>query len=131
MPFLNGQSLLSPTPTRRYNTASTVGGTDKAPLGADQAMNLLDGRFLLTSAILALSLLIGAIVIAFARRWLEMSRRGAAPANDQLAHFRALYEKGELSREDFQKIRDVLTQQIRHEAGLVKPNSPEPPLEEK
>jgi hypothetical protein len=96
-------------------------------------MNPLDGRFLLTSALLALTLLLGAIVIGFVRRWLEVSQRGSAPANDQLAEFRALYEKGELSREDFQKIREVLTQQIREEAGLVKPKDPPPlpPAEEK
>jgi hypothetical protein len=84
-------------------------------------MNLLDGRFLLTSALLVLALLLGAAIIGFVRRWMEIQRRGATQANDQLAQFRAMHARGELSDEEFRRLREVLASQLRKEAGLEKP----------
>jgi len=73
--------------------------------------------FLLTSGALVLALLIGAVVVSFVRRWREVSGRGLN-ANEQLAHFRALYERGELSEQEFNRLREVLAGQIRKETGL-------------
>jgi len=90
-------------------------------------MNLLDGRFLLTSALLVLSLLLGAAIIAFVRRWLEIERRGQIQANDQLSQYRAMHARGELTDEEFQRLREVLADQLRREVGLEKPSAPSSP----
>lgn len=93
-------------------------GRRKPLLLTDRAMNLLDGRFLLTSALLVLALLLGAAIIGFVRRWMEIQRRGETQANDQLSQYRAMHLRGELSDEEFQRLRDVLAGQLRREAGL-------------
>src|SRR5262245_39963025 len=83
-------------------------------------MNLLafmDTRLLVTSAILAGALLLGAVIIGFVRRWQQMSSRGIT-ANEQLAQYRALYDRGELSEAEFRRLRELLTVQIRKESGL-------------
>lgn len=79
----------------------------------------MDSRLLLTSALLVGALLLGAMVIAVVRRWQQMSGRGGMTANEQLAQFRALYERGELSEAEFRRLRDLLSGQIRHESGLT------------
>jgi hypothetical protein len=90
-------------------------------------MNLLafmDSRLLLYSSLLAGALLLGAVIIGFVRRWQQMSSRGIT-ANEQLAEYRALYDRGELSEEEFRRLRDLLTVQIRKESGL--PTEKPPP----
>jgi hypothetical protein len=59
-------------------------------------------------------LLLGAIVVAVAQRW---RRRQDQPlsASDQLAQFRELYEEGELSEEEFNRLRKLLGGQLRKE----------------
>lgn len=90
-------------------------------------MNLLDTRLLVTSALLVAALLIGAGVIAFVRRWQQMGKRGGMTANEQLAQYRAMHDRGQLSDEEFRKLRDLLAVQIRKESGLPaeKPAPPE------
>jgi len=73
-------------------------------------------RLLLSSLALVLVLLAGAFVIYLADRW----RRRTAPsticdANEQMASFRELYERGELSRQEFESIRNKLTGRLRQE----------------
>jgi len=83
-------------------------------------MNLLafmDTRLLVTSALLAGALLLGAVIIGFVRRWQQINSRGIT-ANEQLAQYRALYDRGELSEEEFRRLRDLLTVQIRKDSGL-------------
>src|SRR5262245_12135402 len=89
-------------------------------------MNLLafmDTRLLVTSALLAGALLLGAVIIAFVRRWQQMSSRGIT-ANEQLAQYRALYDRGELSETEFRRLRDLLTVQIRKDSGLTTEKPP-------
>ncbi|MGL4555029.1 MAG: SHOCT domain-containing protein [Gemmataceae bacterium] len=87
----------------------------------------MDSRFLLTSALLVGALLLGAVIVGAVRRWQQMNDRGRMTANEQLAQFRALYERGELSEEEFRRLRDLLAVQIRQETGLPghKPPPPE------
>jgi hypothetical protein len=83
-------------------------------------MNLLaflDTRLVVTSALLAGALLLGAVIIGFVRRWQQLNSRGIT-ANEQLAQYRALYDRGELSEDEFRRLRDLLTVQIRKESGL-------------
>jgi hypothetical protein len=96
------------------------------------AANVLAGvwspELLVNSLYLVGALLAGAIVIAAVSRW---RRRGAEPLTpgDQLAHFRSLYEVGELSAEEFARLRAMLTGPV-HQAAAGKPGptgvSPQP-----
>jgi hypothetical protein len=71
---------------------------------------------LVTSLYLVGALLVGAIVIAAVSRW---RRRGEQPLSpgDQLAHFRSLYEEGDLSAEEFARLRQMLTGPVHQAAG--------------
>jgi hypothetical protein len=60
-------------------------------------------------------LLLGAVVLAGLDRWRR--RAGPAPpsASDQLAHFRELYEQGDISQAEFERIRATLNRQLQAE----------------
>ncbi|MFO0841717.1 MAG: SHOCT domain-containing protein [Gemmataceae bacterium] len=67
------------------------------------------------------ALLIGAVVVAFVRRW-QMSKQPLGPsASEQLAEFRSLYEKGVLSEEEFKRLRARLGGEIRQVNNLPPP----------
>ena len=72
-----------------------------------------------TTLALVAALLLGALVLAIVDRW----RKRAAMAErmspgQQLTHFRRLYDKGELSREEFERIRALLGGKLRQELDL-------------
>jgi len=75
-----------------------------------------DPRTLLLVLLLIGVLLLGALVIAVAQRWRRAAPERLSPS-DQLARFRLLYEEGQLSREEFDRLRALLGGQIRQEAG--------------
>jgi hypothetical protein len=67
------------------------------------------------------ALLVGAVVVAFVRRW-QLSEKPLGPtASDQLAEFRSLYEKGVISEEEFKRLRAKLGGEIRQVANLPVP----------
>lgn len=89
---------------------------------------LPDMPILTTAMYFVGALLVGALVITVVSRW----RKKAAGLDrltevDQLAHFRTLYEQGELSEEEFNQLRALLGGKIRRKDREVKPK-PEPPL---
>jgi hypothetical protein len=65
--------------------------------------------------VLVAVILIGALVIAWLDRWRKRSGSERLSANEQLANFRALYENGQLSEQEFERIRELLSQQLRRE----------------
>ena len=84
-----------------------------------------DPRFLWTSLALAGLLLLLALIIAWLRSWKEHSEPEPLSANDQLAHFRELYEKGELSQVEVERIRTKLARQLQQELDITaKPTGP-------
>src|SRR5207302_3991847 len=60
-------------------------------------------------------LLLAALVVAWVKRWSRRSSPTLLTAGDQLAHFRTLYERGELSPEEFGRLRALLTERMRNE----------------
>jgi hypothetical protein len=81
-----------------------------------------EGSFLVPGLYLVGALLVGAAVIALASRWRRAPRTGTAAASDQLTEFRLLYEKGQMSREEFERVRARLGVQIRSpEPGQTSP----------
>jgi hypothetical protein len=66
-------------------------------------------------------LLVGALILYVFDRWRK--RRSAVEGdvcdpNDQLSHFRSLYERGEMSREEFESVKVLLAGQLRKEMNV-------------
>jgi hypothetical protein len=61
---------------------------------------------------------LGAIVVAILDRWRKLPPEEKLSANEQLAHFRELYEDGEISQGEYDRIRNTLEKQLREEANL-------------
>jgi hypothetical protein len=89
-----------------------------AEAGAPVRTPVWDSRLFWLTLVLAAVILIGALLIAWLDRWRKHSGSERLSANDQLANFRALYEKGQLSEEEFEKIRELLSQQLRRELDV-------------
>jgi hypothetical protein len=91
-----------------------------------------DPRLLWATLGLAGAVLVGAILITLVDRWRKRSAEPPCTASDQLEEFRSLYERGELSQEEFDRIRATLTDQLREElevqlGGPVPPQVAPPP----
>ena len=85
-----------------------------------------DSESIRTLAALAGVIAVGAIILYLANRW----RRNLAQRDDtgdQMGSFRELYERGELSQEEYQRIKDRLGQRLRNELQLPAPKKPENP----
>jgi hypothetical protein len=63
-------------------------------------------------------LLLGAGIIYFVDRWRK--RPGAPPISDeeQLDHYRVLYEQGQLNQEEFDRIKALITVRVRKDLNL-------------
>ena len=89
-----------------------------------------DPRLLWGTVVLCFALLLAAVCIALFSRWRKRAARSRPASGDQLAEFRVLYEKGGLSRAEFESIRTVLGHRIRKELDLPAPeekhHSPNP-----
>ncbi len=89
----------------------------------------LDYGLLLTVLALAGVVAVGVLIITVANRW----RRNLGQddvTGDQMGSFRELYERGELSQDEYQRIKDRLGGQLRQELnlpGAPKPDSPPQP----
>jgi hypothetical protein len=84
-------------------------------------------QLLVTSLCLAAALLAGAVLLALLNKWWR--RRNApedASPSAQLAQFRALFEAGTISQEEFERLRNLLGAQMRQTFGI-----PAPAVEEK
>jgi hypothetical protein len=79
---------------------------------------LWDPRLLWMTLALVAIILVGALVLLWLDRWRRRPDVPIVTANDQLAHFRELYECGELSQEEFDRIRAKLTGQMRKELNV-------------
>src|SRR5207247_8322381 len=80
--------------------------------------SLLEPRLLWATISLVAILLLGALVLA----WFDRLRKRADPSvltpGDQLATFRLSYERGELSQEEYERIRARLCPRLRQQLDL-------------
>jgi uncharacterized membrane protein len=67
---------------------------------------------------LVATLLAGAFIILLVERYRKRSPDAGPKAGDQLSHFRELYERGTISKEEFDKIRAQLMGDVRKEQNL-------------
>jgi hypothetical protein len=92
-----------------------------------------DPRLLWATVGLLGLVLVGVLIIVWLDRWRKDSGQASVSANDQLSQFRDLRERGELSSEEFERIRKSLEPRLREELNLPtvqKSNlspQPEPP----
>lgn len=88
------------------------------------ARNLLDStEFLIATGLLALALLAGAVVVWLLDRWKKQSEMSLQrEASDSLSNYRAMYDRGELSQEEYETVRERLTTQMRE--GIKMPEKP-------
>jgi hypothetical protein len=95
------------------------------------ATNLLDStEFIIGTVSLVAVLLGGAIVLWALDRWRKKQDRLANESTESLTNFRALFERGEISEEEYRRIRDRVSNQMRREVGLPAP-PPQPEAEVK
>jgi hypothetical protein len=86
-----------------------------------------DPQFFLAALPLIAALIIGAGVIYYVDRWRKREDAPAAPNEDQLSHYRSLYERGELSEDEFNRLKILLGGRMRKELNLPAPPSPPTP----
>jgi hypothetical protein len=72
-------------------------------------------------------LLLGAVVIWWAGRWRKRAHQPDPVAGDPLTDFQQLYERGQLSREEFERIRTRLNQPRQQDLDVPDASPKEPP----
>jgi len=72
--------------------------------------------------LLAAVLLIGAVAVAVAKYVLKQTPSETISPSQQLAEYRSLYERGVMSKEEFDRLRALLGSQLR-EVGKSEPDS--------
>jgi hypothetical protein len=89
----------------------------------------LDLSVLMPGVYLGASLLVMAAVIALVGRWRRRTSASVAvDVSDQLAQFRSLYERGEISQQEYERLRALLGGQLRQALDVPAPSpEPEPP----
>jgi hypothetical protein len=83
--------------------------------------SLTDPQVLIATGLLAGTLFVGAIAIALIDRWRKRIQNETYSAHEQLASFRLLYERGDLSAEEFERVRKQLLGRLKHEGTAPKP----------
>ena len=96
--------------------------------------SLFDPRLLWATISLVAILLLGALVLAWFERLRKRAEQTVLTPGDQLAAFRLSYERGELSQEEYERIRARLSPRLRQQLDLPapparrgKPGSPDEP----
>ena len=67
------------------------------------------------------TLLFAALVIAWVKKWRQGREPVRLTTNAQLAHFRSLYERGEINDEEFTRIRLLLGERLKQEMAIQSP----------
>ena len=87
--------------------------------------SLLDPQLLWATAALIATLLLGAVIFAWLDRWRKRADRDTYSPADELTAFRQSYERGELSQQEYERIRARLAPKVRQQVNLPpKPAGP-------
>jgi hypothetical protein len=76
-------------------------------------LSFLDPRVIYLTAGITGALLLGAIVLAFVDRWRKKQLNETFNLQDELASYRALYQSGQLSPEEYERVRDRIVGRIK------------------
>ncbi len=86
---------------------------------------LLRPDVLIAAGLLAVALLVGAGAILYAERWKKKAIHSIdAQSADDLAEFRTMFEHGEITEEEYDKIRQRTAQRMKQDLGLAPAPSP-------
>jgi hypothetical protein len=86
-----------------------------AQAGPAARPSLWESPLFWTSLSLVGALLLAALIIALVDRWRKRPTQTTAPAGEQLSYFRSLYASGDISREEFERIRARLGGRLREQ----------------
>jgi hypothetical protein len=122
---------MAPLLAKSWGSFAVLGDADgPAPEAAQRSL------LWITALAVIGAILLGAAVLAWVDRWRKRTDQDRLSANDQMAHFRQLYERGEISPEEFTRIRALLGERIKQELDVPTPTltpldepPPEPPRE--
>jgi hypothetical protein len=64
------------------------------------------------------ALLVGAGILFFVDRWRKRPDHSKPSGEEELTHYRTLYEQGELSREEYDRLKALLGGRLRKELNL-------------
>lgn len=84
-------------------------------------------ELLFTILILMAVVVTAALLIVGVGRWIRRANRGGSAASDELASFKVLYERGEFSQEEYEKIRARLGQKLRQDLKVPPKEAPAAP----
>lgn len=88
------------------------------PFGAGNIPTEAPLWLIIAITILIVVLVVGSVVIMGVGRWAKASAPTGISAGDQLSQFRLMYEQGECTREEYERIRDRLGKRLRKELDL-------------
>jgi hypothetical protein len=111
----------------------TVGVTAGTVLivAAPKSVQIPSEIWLVTAGLVAI-LVLGVALIAWVSRWHRRQGQEIVTAHDQLVAFRLLYERGELSHDEYQRIRAQLLPRLKEQSArpMGDPTAGKPPLAE-
>jgi hypothetical protein len=93
------------------------------------AWNVTKTELVVTTLLLGAALLLAAIILKLVDRWRKQQGDEALTPDDQLAYFQELHWKGELSKEEFERIQARLAAQTRQEQATPQSAAPPSPTE--
>ena len=76
------------------------------------------------AALIIGALVLGSLIIYLADRWRKRPVQERLSANEQLSLYRELYERGELTQEEYDRIRAKLGKHLRQELAPPAPPAP-------
>jgi len=94
----------------------------KAPIPNDDS----SWSYFLTTVVLMATLTAAALLIVWLGRWMRRPP-GDVSSGDELTRFRSLYERGELNREEYERIKAKLVPRLRKELDLPAAPKETPP----
>ena len=122
----------------------TVIAVEPAPAPKRDEKPFLSVQFWVAVGSLIAVLLIGAVVLNFMDRWRKRQMLASQDPAESLTSFRTLYEQGELSEEEYQRVRDRVAAKMKDttsvpsvqtdtpmETPRVKSDEPAPPQDQK
>ena len=98
-------------------TLLVLAQADPAPAG-EQRLSLTDPRVLWPTFALVVLLLIAALLLSWFDRWRRQQNTDASSPADQLNAFRLSYERGELSADEYKRIKARLATRIKQQLNV-------------